>query len=68
MPKDGQTLDDRVKKLEQTTAKHEKRIAALEKLLDPKVREQRMTADLQLLLNDLAGAHQDDSSKGKVVK
>jgi len=39
LQKDNDTLDARVEQLEQTSAKHEKRLAALEALLDPKTRE-----------------------------
>ena len=59
MKKENEALEIRVTRLEQTTASHEQRLAALEARLDPQAREQRMTADLELLLNDLAGLPQD---------
>ncbi len=48
----------RLEALEQTTKEHERRIAALEARLDPKTRQQAVTAALDALLDELAGLDQ----------
>lgn len=49
------TLAAEVARLQQDVEQHGERLAALEKRLDPKERQRRMAAELDLLLDELAG-------------
>lgn len=52
MEKDKSTLTDRVAKLEQTAADHERRVAALEAQPDQKPKQQAAASSLDEALND----------------
>lgn len=52
MTKDKQTLNNRVTKLEQATAEHERRITALEARLTPKPKERASDATLDEILDE----------------
>lgn len=68
MNKKPATLETRVEELEQASAAHERRLAALETRLDPVQRERRMTQELDLLLGELAGLGRKDMAEGKEVE